>query len=66
LGNGKGRRKAHREFVKAMLVSKNAMKGEMERRVVYGDADFLKETKQRLGIEEVIRPQGRPRKQERD
>ena len=63
--NGKGRRKAYREFVKGMLISKNAMKGEMERRVVYGGADFLKKTKQLFGIEETIRTQGRPRKQEK-
>lgn len=64
--NGKERRKAYREFVKAMLVSKNVMKGEMERRVVYGGADFLKKTKQLFGVEETIRTQGRPSKQEKD
>src|SRR3990167_9341964 len=37
------RRKRYREFVKGMVKDKNAMKGEMDRRVVYGSKDFIEE-----------------------
>lgn len=34
------RRKRYREFVKGMLRSKDAMRGEMERRAIYGSEVF--------------------------
>ena len=58
------RRRKYREFVKGMLKEKNAMKGEMERRVVYGDEDFIGKLSREYGVEGVTRSKGRPRKDE--
>jgi len=38
------------------------MKGEMERRVIYGSAVFANNLKKAYRINEVLRPIGRPRK----
>jgi len=35
------RRKRYREFVKGVLRARNAMKGEMDRRIIYGNKDFI-------------------------
>jgi len=56
------RKKKYREFVKGMLREKKAMKGEMERRVVYGSEAFVKKFTGEYKVEGVIRPKGRPRK----
>ena len=56
------RRKRYREFVKGMVKDKNAMKGEMDRRVVYGSKDFIEEIAKEYEIEEIIKPKGRPKK----
>lgn len=56
------RRKRYREFVKGMLKEKKAMKGEMDRRVVYGSEDFIKGIAKTYEIEAVIRLKGRPKK----
>jgi len=53
------RRKKYRQFVKGMLKEKNAMKGEMNRRVLYGGADFVKEMEKTYCITEKIKQMGR-------
>ena len=58
------RRKAYREFVKGMLKDKKAMKGEMDRKVVYGSEDFIREAQKKYKIEAMIKPIGRPKKNE--
>lgn len=60
------RRKRYREFVKGMLKEKKAMKGEMDKRVVYGSGDFIKEIAKTYEIEAVIKPKGRPKKDGED
>src|SRR4030065_77315 len=58
------RRKKYREFVKGMLTEKDAMKGDMNRRVVYGRDDFVEEVTKQYKVGAVINPIGRPRKDE--
>lgn len=56
------RKKKYRELVKGMIKEKDAMKGEMDRKVVYGSEDFIRETEKKYKVEAVIKPKGRPRK----
>jgi len=56
------RRRKYREFVKGMLVEKEAMKGEMERKAVYENEAFVAMLQKRFELEEMIRWKGRPRK----
>jgi len=58
------RRKQYRDFVKGMLKDKNAMKGEMDKRVIYGSKDFIEKITGEYKIEAVIKLKGRPRKNE--
>lgn len=58
------RRRKYREFVKGMLRERKAMKGEMDRRVIYGSEGFVEEVKQGYRVEGVIRPRGRPKRDE--
>jgi hypothetical protein len=44
-----------------MLKEKEAMKGEMERRIVYGGADFVKDMATNHNISEKIKRMGRQR-----
>ena len=53
------RRKKYREFVRGMLREKEAMKGEMDRRMVYGSEDFVKDITTTYDISEKIRRMGR-------
>jgi hypothetical protein len=46
-----------------MLRSKEAMRGEMERRVIYGSEVFAGELKKAYKMEEMIKPTGRPKKE---
>jgi putative transposase len=55
------RRKRYREFVRGMLRSKGAMRGEMERRAIYGSEVFVGELKKAYELEEMIKPIGRPK-----
>src|SRR3989338_4185088 len=59
------RKKKYREFVKGMLKDKNAMKGEMDKRVIYGSESFLDKTTREYKIEAVIKPKGRPKDAEK-
>ncbi len=56
------RRKKYEELVKGMLLEKDAMKGEMKSRVVYGAAAFTKEVASKYSIGAVRNPVGRPKK----
>ena len=58
------RRKKYREFIKGMLREKDAMKGEMNRRVVYGSDDFIEKVTTQYKVGALINPIGRPRKDE--
>ena len=58
----KERRKKYREFVRQMIKEKQAMKGEMDKRTIYGNAEFTVKIKEGYKVEEVIKPRGRPRK----
>lgn len=60
------RRKRYREFMIGMLKGKNAMKGEMERKIVYGSVDFIKKFTKEYDIKGVIRPKGRPKREEKE
>lgn len=53
------RRKKYREFVRGMIKEKDAMKGEMNRRVVYGNEEFAQKIKGKYKIQELIKPKGR-------
>jgi len=55
------RRKKYREFVRGMLKEKEAMKGEMDRRIVYGGEDFVKDMTTTYNISEKIKRMGRQR-----
>jgi len=65
-GSEAERRKKYREFVNGMLMEKEAMKGEMERKAVYGNEDFVAMLQKRFALEEVIRRKGRPRKEKNE
>jgi len=49
--------------VKGMLEEKKAMKGEMERKLVYGGREFIGTLSRKHTIAEHVRSIGRPRKQ---
>lgn len=53
------------KFVNEMLHKKDAMKGEMDHRMLYGNQDFKDKIKKIYFIEEMIKPEGRPKKIER-
>lgn len=59
------RRKKYREFVKGMIKEKGSMKGEMNRRMIYGNEDFTKAIAKEYKIDAVIKPKGRPKKEEK-
>jgi len=58
------RRKKYREFVKGMIKEKAAMKGEMNRRVVYGSEDLVRKVEKEYKVGAVIRLKGRPKNEE--
>jgi hypothetical protein len=45
-----------------MVRVRNAMKGEMNRRVVCGSKEFTERMQDKFEIDAVIKPNGRPRK----
>lgn len=57
------RRKRYREFVKGVLKARNAMKGEMDRRIIYGNKDFIDAIKRGYELKALIKPKGRPKKE---
>ena len=60
------RRKKYREFIRGMLRDKNAMNGEMNRRMIYGSEEFIDKVTKEYNVEAVIRLKGRPRKEENE
>ena len=61
-GEENERRRSYREFVKGMLREKDALKGVMRKRAMYGDEAFIETVGARYKMNAVIRPVGRPRK----
>lgn len=57
-----GRRKRYREFIRGLIKEKAAMKGEMDRKVIYGSKEFSEKMKKGYNIEGTIKPKGRPKK----
>jgi putative transposase len=53
------RRKKYREFIREMFKGKEAMKGEMDKRMVYGSEGFVDKIKGKYKIQELINPKGR-------
>jgi putative transposase len=56
------RKRLYREFVKGMLGSRDAMRGEMDRRAVYGGEAFADKLKKKYEVDEIIKPIGRPKR----
>ena len=56
------RRKKYREFIKGMIKEKDAMRGEMSRRVIYGSEDFIDKVTKEYNVEAMIKLKGRPKK----
>jgi putative transposase len=56
------RRHEYRGFVKGMIREKEAMRGEMARRLVYGSDEFIMHLKKRYRLSAIIRQRGRPKK----
>ena len=59
----RNRRRKFWEFVKGMMRFKEAMKGETEGRVSYGNEVFAEKLKKTYKKEEMIKPTGRPKKE---
>lgn len=59
------RRRKYREFVKGMVKENDAMKGEMNRRMIYGSSDLIEVMEKKYSIDELIKQKGRPRKSEK-
>jgi len=55
-------RKEYRTFVQQMLRKHESMRGEMERRTIYGSGDFIRQVNRRYKLDAVIRKPGRPKK----
>jgi len=49
-------------FSPEMLCIKDAMRGEMDRRAIYGSGMFVGHLRKNYEIEEIVRPVGRPKK----
>ncbi|HDQ04050.1 MAG TPA: transposase [Deltaproteobacteria bacterium] len=56
-------RKEYRKFVQEMLKKNKAMRGEMERRTIYGGHDFIQRVNKKYKMEAVIKKRGRPKKE---
>jgi len=59
------RQQKYRQFVKGMLKEKNAMKGEMDRKLVYGSSAFIGTLTKKYLIAGELRAIGRPKKTSR-
>lgn len=60
--DGSEKRKKYRELIKGMLKEKDAMRGEMNRRAVYGNESFIKKMGAKYKVGAAINPVGRPKK----
>jgi len=61
LGGKSEQHKKYREFIREMLEKKSAMKGVMDKRIVFGGEDFVKALKKTFQISEKIKQIGRQR-----
>jgi len=64
--DGAGRRREYREFIKGMVRERNALKGEMNRRVVYGNEGFIDKVTKEYNVDAIGKLKGRPRKEENE
>lgn len=58
------RGRKYRDFVRGMLEEKEAMRGEMSQRLVYGSKDFTDYLGKKYQLDAVIKQRGRPKKRE--
>jgi putative transposase len=65
LFSDKNIRKEYRKFVQDMLRKKEAMRGEMDRRMIYGGGEFLDRVQKKFKMDAVIKKRGRTRKESR-
>jgi putative transposase len=56
-------RKEYRTFVQQMQQKQESMRGEMERRTIYGNGDFIQQVNRRYKLDAVIKKPGRPKKE---
>jgi len=59
-------RKEYRSFVQQMQRKHESMRGEMDRRTIYGGSDFVQKVQKRYKLEALIKKRGRPRKEQID
>ncbi len=59
-------RKEYRTFVEQMLKKNESMRGEMNRRAIYGGSDFTQRVNRRYDVDAVIKKRGRPKKESAD
>ncbi|MDY6862766.1 MAG: hypothetical protein SV062_07225 [Thermodesulfobacteriota bacterium] len=58
----KERRTKYRNFAKGMMRERDAMEGEMNRKVIYGSDDFVKSLKEQFKVDAIIKRRGRPKR----
>ena len=56
------RRRKYRQYLEEVLHRKNAIRGEMDYRAIYGSGIFVGHLRKGYEIEEMVRPVGRPKK----
>ena len=56
-------RKEYRSFVQQMQRKHDSMRGEMDRRTIYGGSEFIQRVRKRYKIDAVIKKRGRPKKE---
>jgi putative transposase len=61
LSSDESLRREYRKFVREMLEKKKAMRGEMERRLIFGGHDFIQSVNKKYKLEAVIKKRGRPK-----
>lgn len=54
-------RREYRKFVLQMMQKKEAMRGEMDRRTIYGSGEFISQVNKRFKIDALIKQRGRPK-----
>ncbi len=54
-------RREYRKFVLAKMEKKKSMRGEMDRRTIYGSGEFIEAVQKRFKIDALIKERGRPR-----
>jgi putative transposase len=64
-GEESTRRKKYREFVRSMMETRKAQKGEMEKKQVYGSEKFIRELHKKYSVSPLIRRVGRPRSEKK-